>query len=94
MTILRSGPNKKYASNWASAFGKKKATKKAAKKSKPAKKGAFDRAKSQIKKTFLPLVTVRFKFGVGKRGGHCVPFPAGNPQRAAQLHGYLDFGPR
>jgi len=31
MTILRSGPSKKFSSNWASAFGKKK-PKKTAKK--------------------------------------------------------------
>jgi len=48
MTILRSGPNKKYANNWASAFGKKKSTKKAAKNSKPAKKAA--KAKKASKK--------------------------------------------
>lgn len=48
MTILRSGPSKDYASNWASAFGKKKATKSAAKKSKPAKKVA--KAKKASKK--------------------------------------------
>ena len=49
MTILRSGPNKKYASNWASAFGKKKTTEKAAKKSKPAKKAVKGKKASKKK---------------------------------------------
>lgn len=48
MTILRSGPNKKYANNWASAFGKKKDAKPAAKKGKSTKKAA--KAKKASKK--------------------------------------------
>jgi len=48
MTILRSGPNKKYSNNWASAFGKKKSAAKAAKKAKPAKKVA--KGKNSAKK--------------------------------------------
>ena len=38
MTILRSGPSKKYSTNWASAFGKKNSTKSGAKSKKAAKK--------------------------------------------------------
>ena len=48
MTILRSGPTKKYSSNWASAFGNKKSAK-VAKKAKSAKKAVKAKKKSKKK---------------------------------------------
>ena len=48
MSILRRGPSKSYSRNWASAFGKKIATKKSPKKSKASKKAV--KAKKASKK--------------------------------------------